>query len=88
MSHIRPLPAAPRRARGATLLMALVLLLVLLLFALSAVNSTVLGTRMLGNAQATVQAEAALAVAIEQTISRRHPSSVDCTAWRDSPSTR
>lgn len=57
------------KQRGATLLIALVMLVVLTLFALAAINSTNINTRIAGNTQFKKEAESAAQQAIEQIIS-------------------
>ena len=59
----------PRKQSGASLLVALILLVVLTLFALAAVNSANINSRIAGNTQSRIEATAAARQAIEQAIS-------------------
>ena len=59
----------PRRQAGATLLISLVLLVMLTLFVLTVVNLTSINSRIAGNMQTQIEAQAAAQQAIEQIIS-------------------
>lgn len=59
----------PRHARGATLLIALIMLVVLTLFAITAIRTGNIGFKIVGNQQAQKLMEAAAQQAIEQVIS-------------------
>lgn len=60
---------APRRQRGATLVVALIFLVLMSLFAINAFLGSSTNLRVVGNMQARQEAAAAAQVAIEQTIS-------------------
>lgn len=63
------LRARRARQRGATLLIALIMLVVLTLFAISAIRTGNIGLKIVGNQQAQKLMEAAAAQAIEQAVS-------------------
>ena len=66
----RALPdAGPQRQRGATLLIALIMLVVLTLFAVTAIRTGNIGLKIVGNQQSQKLMEAAAAQAIEQSVS-------------------
>ena len=75
--NVHPIPAGrtagagahPRRQRGMTLLISLIMLVVLTLFAITAIRTGNIGFKIVGNQQAQKLMEAAAQQAIEQAIS-------------------
>lgn len=66
---MKPTPAARRRQRGATLVVALIFLVLMSLFAINAFLGSTTNLRIVGNMQTRSEAEAAAQVGIEQVIS-------------------